>query len=238
MKLMKKVISIITILIVLSTILFPSQVSAAAKISKSKTTMRVGESTTLKVTGTKEKITWSTSNNKVATVSQVGKVTAKSEGTTSIVAKIGKNKHTCKVTVKGSDAELGIGDKWNVPSKWNLKFTSVKTTDERNQFNDNKPEQVVILTYDYENTGFKGESSGVYFSDINITVYDEKGNEAESYPATISSHPQDLTKKGTKCVGAQIAYGLKTKSKKVTVVIEKNDENLRKHKAQFVLDID
>ena len=51
--------------------------------------------------GTKAKVTWSTSNKKVATVSK-GVVKARKEGTAVITAKAGKKKLTCKITVKGN----------------------------------------------------------------------------------------------------------------------------------------
>lgn len=64
-----------------------------------------GKSTTIKANNTtKKKLKWTTSNSKVATVSQSGKVTAKSRGTATIKATAddGRNKYTfsCKVIVK------------------------------------------------------------------------------------------------------------------------------------------
>ena len=78
------------------------EVSAATpvKISKSKVTMYVGTSTTLKMTGTKAKVKWSTSSKKVAAVSSKGKVSAKKAGTATIKAKVGKKTYKCKVVVK------------------------------------------------------------------------------------------------------------------------------------------
>lgn len=70
------------------------------KISKTSSTIYVGKSTTLKVTGTTKKVTWSSSNSKVASVSSSGKVTGKQAGTATITAKVGTKKLTCKVTVK------------------------------------------------------------------------------------------------------------------------------------------
>ena len=56
--------------------------------------------TTLKVTtNLTDKITWESSNTKVATVNSNGVVTAKAKGTAVITAKIGKKKYKCKVKV-------------------------------------------------------------------------------------------------------------------------------------------
>ena len=65
-----------------------------------KVTLTVGKTYQLKVTGTKKKIKWNTSNKKVATVSSKGKIKAKKAGKAKIYAKIGKKKLICYLTVK------------------------------------------------------------------------------------------------------------------------------------------
>lgn len=79
-------------------VLLSSSVSAAPKISQKKASVAVGCTVKLKVTGTKNKVKWSSSNKKVATVSSKGVVTGKKAGTAVIKAKV-KNK-TLKCTVK------------------------------------------------------------------------------------------------------------------------------------------
>ncbi len=76
--------------------------AAAVKLSKKEITLEVGKSQTLKLTGTKQKITWTTSKKTVAVVSTTGKVTAKKAGTAVITATANKKKYTCKVTVKAA----------------------------------------------------------------------------------------------------------------------------------------
>lgn len=73
--------------------------AATVKISKSKLTMEVAASTTLKITGTKSKVTWKTSNKAVATVTSKGVVKAQSVGTAKITATVNKKNYTCTVTV-------------------------------------------------------------------------------------------------------------------------------------------
>lgn len=77
--------------------------AATVKISKSKVTMEIATTTTLKVTGTKSKVTWKTSDKKVASVNSKGVVTAQSVGTAKITATVSKKKYTCTVTVIDSD---------------------------------------------------------------------------------------------------------------------------------------
>jgi len=102
MKKMRKTLSFLLILAMLISILTPMQVEAASKvkINKKSHTMYVGQTYALKISGTSKKVTWSTSNKKVATVDSKGKVVAKKKGTATITAKVAKKKYTCKVTVK------------------------------------------------------------------------------------------------------------------------------------------
>lgn len=82
--------------------------NAAVKISKKSIFLMKGESCKLKVTGTKKKVKWSSSNKNVATVSSNGKVTAKKEGLVTITAKISNKKYKCKVEVVQGRLEVGI----------------------------------------------------------------------------------------------------------------------------------
>ena len=103
---------ILIVLIIVSSLLSISQfmninlpitnVSCAAniKINTINKTLNVGKKYTLKISGTKKKIKWSSSNTKIATVSSKGKVTAKKKGKCTITAKIGKKKYKCIITVK------------------------------------------------------------------------------------------------------------------------------------------
>lgn len=80
-------------------------------LSSKKMTLLKGKSATLAVTrnpiSATEKITWTSSNKKVATVSSKGKVTAKKAGTATITAKTSNGKKaTCKVTVKNAAVKL------------------------------------------------------------------------------------------------------------------------------------
>lgn len=108
MKLLKKLFKVtafMMVLMVLSPTMLPLQQTAVAeaatvKLNKKTLTLVVGKSETLKITGTKAKVTWSTSDKKVATVSTSGKVTGKKEGKAIITATVNKKKYNCTVTVK------------------------------------------------------------------------------------------------------------------------------------------
>lgn len=80
----------------------PTTVAQAATVSlnKTKATIYVGNTLTLKISGSKQTVKWSTNASKVATVSSKGVVTAKSKGTATITATVGNKKYKCTVTVK------------------------------------------------------------------------------------------------------------------------------------------
>lgn len=120
MKNAKKFAFIIIIMAMMFSLAMPISVNAQTKSSNKSITLNVGKTYTLKVTGTKQKVTWSSSNKKVATVSAKGKITAKKRGYCKITAKYGKKKLIYKVTVKQpvksivlkqNKAKLMIGEK-------------------------------------------------------------------------------------------------------------------------------
>lgn len=103
MKKTKQLFLIFTLILGLICLFQPEKtVSAASKIAinKKTTTVYVGNSTRLKLTGTKKKAHWSSSNKKVATVSSTGKITAKKAGKATITAKVNGKKYKCTVKVK------------------------------------------------------------------------------------------------------------------------------------------
>lgn len=69
-------------------------------ISATKCTMIKGTTYTLNMKGNTQKVTWSSSNKKIATVNSKGTVTAIAKGTATIKATIGSKTYSCKVTVE------------------------------------------------------------------------------------------------------------------------------------------
>ena len=75
---------------------------AAPSLNKSKMTLYVGDSATLKVKGTEEKPSFKSDKPSVAAVSRAGKVKAKKAGTCTVKVKLDGKTLNCKVTVKKS----------------------------------------------------------------------------------------------------------------------------------------
>lgn len=103
MKQMKKILSLSLVLVLSLSLLPVTSISAASKkvkLNKTKATIYVGKTVTLKLRNNKRKVKWSTSNKKVAIVTKKGKVTGKKAGKATITAKVGKKKYKCKITVR------------------------------------------------------------------------------------------------------------------------------------------
>jgi beta-glucanase (GH16 family) len=104
---LKKVTSIVLAIIMTATAIAVNPTPASAKViikSGSKITLTVGKTKTIKVS--QKGATFTSSNNKVATVTKKGKVTAKKPGTCKIVVKVGKNKKSVSVTVNLANATM------------------------------------------------------------------------------------------------------------------------------------
>ncbi len=71
-----------------------------SSLNKTNISITKGKTYQLKLNGTSQKVTWSTSNKSIATVTSNGKVTAKKVGTTYIKAKVQGKIYSCKVVVK------------------------------------------------------------------------------------------------------------------------------------------
>ena len=123
MKKKKKLLCFVLLISLIFTMAFGSvTVSAAPKLNRTKVTLLKGEKTTLKVTGTKQKVAWRSSKKSVATVNSKGQVVAKNKGSATIYAKVSKKTYKCVVKVetpKLSRTSLTLTEK---------KFSAIKLT--------------------------------------------------------------------------------------------------------------
>lgn len=143
---------------------------------------------------------------------------------------------TTAATTDQSAKVYGPGETWTVDGQFALTFTSAAATDDRNQFSDKNPAQVVILNYDYENIGVEKNIQDLYISSSQFKVIDAGGEMASSYPSNIASYPQP-TPIGAKCVGSQCAYGLNNQSPAVTVNVSVYGNNYKSYEATFKLPV-
>lgn len=117
MKKFNKSLAITLILSLCLTLAAPVDAKSKVKLNITKATLSIGGSINLKLLNNKKKVTWKSSNKKVAFVTKKGKVKAKKKGKASIVARVGKKKYTCKVTVGSASKK----------STKNVKKTAVPT---------------------------------------------------------------------------------------------------------------
>ncbi len=87
--------------------------AATVKLNKTKKTLTVGKSVTLKLKNAKGTVAWTSTDTAVATVSSKGKVKAVGVGSCKIKATCGGKTYTCKIKVKAkktSAAAIAYGD--------------------------------------------------------------------------------------------------------------------------------
>ena len=99
---MKKMIILCTSLfLMLSLVFLPAiQVKAAPRLNAKSVVLIKGQKKTLKLMGTKAKVTWKCKSQKIASVTKKGIVTARKKGTTKITAKSGKKNYSCTIKVE------------------------------------------------------------------------------------------------------------------------------------------
>ena len=169
----------------------PSE-AAGIRLDKTKLTLTVGNSATLKVKGTKAKATWKTSDKKVATVTQKGKVTAKKAGKSVITAKVAKKSLKCSVTVKAAKA---LSNNWasdSAAAERLRKYVS-KVTNSKDTANF-IPKKDRVVVFDMDGT-LMGENYFTYYDTMMFIEY-------------LKDHPEKATDE-LKAAAAEIKPGYK-----------------------------
>ena len=90
----------------------------------------------------------------------------------------------------------------NDDGEYKFTITEVKETSDRNEFADENPLKVILVSYTYENISL---SDDLYIDDMSFSAYDKNNNKMDSYPADIK-YP-DSVSSGRKC-SAEMAFGL------------------------------
>lgn len=130
----------------------------------------------------------------------------------------------------------GLNETWTVDGLWSLTFTSVTQTEERNQYSDKTPAQVIYLNYDYENIGYQNDLQDLFIGSTSFQIIDSAGEIAETYPLTSTTYPQQIPV-GAKCVGAQECIALNKASDNIKIIVSLYDNNYTEHTATFELPV-
>lgn len=148
------------------------------KISKTALTIIKGQGASLTMKGTYQKVKWTSSNKKVATVSEYGYVKAVKKGTATITAKVGGVNYTCKVTVEN-------------PSLSNTKLTLVEGNTYTLKLNGNSQK----VKWSSSNTDVATVSAkGAVTAKSNgyATIYATVGYKSYSCSLTVNKPPVDM----------------------------------------------
>ena len=130
--------------------------------------------------------------------------------------------------------EYNIGDTWTVDGQWSVTVNSVEETQERNQYSDKTPAAVYIVTYTYENIGYKDEYGDGLFISLEDSIVDNSGKMGYSYPGDITMYAQE-TPIGATCE-AQVCIGVDNAGS-FKIYFEKYDSNSNSHEAIFNVEL-
>lgn len=124
----------VPVILPFDTVIMNAEAATIPKLNKKDTTLIKDQTLVLKVSDTKSKVKWSSSNKTVATVNSAGKVTAKKKGTATITAKVGKKILSCKITVEApsiSKKSVTLTESQKIPLKLNGTNQKVKWSSSR-----------------------------------------------------------------------------------------------------------
>ena len=133
---------------------------------------------------------------------------------------------------------LSQNDEWLVEGQWRLKVNYVKNIDERSEYYDKNPAQVVLIDYSYENLGWSQDGVGLYINPLN--VLDEKNEMADPYPSPIDLTSAKETPIGEKMMNAQATFALNNKSKVIKVCFNNyliGGDSHKEVRATFTVDV-
>jgi len=157
-------------------------------------------------------------------------------GASSGTASSGSSTATAGTAAASASQGYGLGQTWTVDGQWALTVDSVTATDERNQFDNSNPAQVIIVTYSYENLGYTSKIQDLYISSMDMKVIDSGQSVASTYPSSLSNMPQTVPV-GARCDGAQASFGLNNASSDITLTFSIYDSHSKKQEATFNLPV-
>lgn len=154
-------------------------------------------------------------------------------------ADMGNIEESPQESTPSESKEYGLGETWTVDGQWSLTVNSVSVTDDRNEFSEKDPAQVLIVSYIYENIGYEDEDGimdGLYIDLESGQIVDSEGFMGYSYSGDITDYPTEVPV-GAKCK-AQSCIGLDSESTEVKIIISKYDGTGTEHTATFILPIE
>lgn len=134
-----------------------------------------------------------------------------------------------------SQSEFEMGETWTVDGQWELTVDSIEETGDRNEYSDQDPAAVYIVSYTYKNIGYNdanGIMDGLYFS-LDDQIVDSEGSMGYSYPGEVQKYPQE-TPVGANC-SAQVCIGVDHAGTPIRLSVIAYDGNETKQSATFIV---
>lgn len=182
------------------------------KLSKSSISLSKGKTYNLKAKYTPlystDKIKWSSSNKKIATVDEAGKVTAKGLGETTITAKMGTKSAKCTVNVTSTYIEIDKGKSKSLSSMLkNIKGYKKATWKSSNKSVATVSESGKVKALKHGKTKISAKISGKTYS-ITVYVYDHDVlvSQARSKLKSILKNPNSLIINDTYGTGNYVRF--------------------------------
>ena len=216
------------------------------KLSAKELYLEPGKQSKLTLSGTTKKVSWSTGDKKIATVSSDGTVTAKKQGYTTITAKVGSMEYECEVNVekpylsdtsmiliKGDWEEIEVKDTLQ-DQKWSSSNNNVATVSEYGSIVAVNVGRCVITC----DLGYKKLTCNILVENPSLSAKELTLIEGQSYQLTVSGTTQKVVWSSSKSSVATVsANGLvtakepgyaeiyaKVGSEEYTCEVEVNDE--------------
>lgn len=128
----------------------------------------------------------------------------------------------------------GVDEEWVVDGQWKLTVHSAESIEERNEYADTDPAEVVVITYSYENLGYEDDVQDLFITPDR--VIDGEGKMAATYPASITTYVQP-TPVGASIDNVEDAWGLDNESDTIKVMFEVYDMDFNAQKATFEIPV-
>jgi uncharacterized protein YjdB len=205
-------------------------------INMPQSTISVGESITVSAVRTpadsNDSITWEATNDCISIVGQgdTAVITGKKAGTGRFKANYNGRSESSSISVQPENKTYGLNETWEVQGQWRFKITGVEIHKKCNSYSSKTGEEVVLVSYSYENIGYN-KNGGLFMSLGIEQCYDSQGNIASSYPCTHETKSKRIVQ-GGKCV-AKEAFILPKKGEKLRFYIDEYTSNSERVCATF-----
>lgn len=136
---------------------------------------------------------------------------------------------------ENNDGEYDIGETWTVDGQWELTVDSVEETQDRNEYAEEDPGAVYIVTFTYTNIGYEDDfMDGLYFV-MDDRIVDAGGKMGYSYPGDVTYYAQEAPV-GASCTG-QVCIGVENPGS-FKIYVDTYDGNDEEQSAVFHVSVE